>query len=118
MSLLKSYQVALLTMTERIRQEQLRTERKWDALDDEDYHVLNTVIGEETGELSRAILELGRTKTNEETLQVLENLRDEAVQVAAMGSMIAEKAVAELERMKQAIEPLPSINEFTPTPHS
>lgn len=112
MSLLKSYQVALLTMTERTRQEQLRAERKWAPLEEEDYHILNTVMGEETGELSRAILELSRTKTNEETLQVLENLRDEAVQVAAMGAMIAEKAVAELERMNKQLADLPSLSEL------
>lgn len=112
MSLLKSPSVVLLIMAERVRQEELRITRQWGALADEDYHVLNTVIGEEAGELSRAILELGRTKSNEETQHVLENLRDEAIQVAAMGAMIAEKAVVEIERMNKAIGGLPSITDF------
>lgn len=97
MSLAHSSQTVLLVLAERTRQEELRIERKWGSLADEDYHVLQTVTSEETGEMARALLEFNRAKTREEAKSRLEHLRDEAIQVAAMGAQIAEKAAYELE---------------------
>ncbi len=99
MNTLTSYEEQALSLIkdERVRQEYLRVERQWGRLEDEDYHVLNTVLGEETGEVARAVLELGRAPfATIQSKKCLEALRDEAVQVAAVAAQIAEKAIHEL----------------------
>jgi NTP pyrophosphatase (non-canonical NTP hydrolase) len=82
--------VLAMAREERATQETLRPIRNWGSLEDESYHVLNTVLSEETGEIARAMLELERGKGLDYTN--LDNLRNEAIQAAAVALQIAEKA--------------------------